>query len=44
LPKGADYMPYVQDVIANVRIPISAIRVYRGEQLVYEQEVRMRGA
>jgi hypothetical protein len=43
LPKGTDYLPYVEDLIQKIRVPISAIRVYKGISFVYERELNMRG-
>jgi hypothetical protein len=42
-PSGTDYQPYVNDLIHRVRVPISAVRVYEGDLLVYEKETKMRG-
>jgi hypothetical protein len=44
LPAGTDYVPYVDDLIRRVRVPISAVRVYEGAVLVHETETTMRGS
>ena len=43
LPAGTDYQLYVEDLIANVQVPISKIEVYRGDELVYQRDLPMRG-
>ena len=43
LPSGTDYDPYVEDLIRNVRVPISAVKVYKGATLVHERKINMRG-
>jgi len=44
LPSGADTSSNVKNLISNIRVPISAVRVYKGIQLIEEQKLRMRGA
>jgi len=44
LPGGSDPAPVVERLIACIRIPISAIRVYVGRELVDEVRLLMRGA
>lgn len=43
LPSGTDYLPYVDDLIRKVRVPISAVKVYEGNTVVYVRELNMRG-
>jgi hypothetical protein len=43
LPPAADYRPQIQELLTNVRVPISAVRVYRGLLLEEETELQMRG-
>ncbi|MDY6935081.1 MAG: hypothetical protein SVZ03_12775 [Spirochaetota bacterium] len=43
LPPGIDPTAYVERLIKNVKVPINAIRVYQGDQLVNEHSLRMRG-
>ena len=42
-PSGTDPAPYIRDFISKIRAPISAIRVYRGTQLIEEQQLQVRG-
>lgn len=44
LPPEADYMPVVEHLLENIRIPITSVRVYRGEEMVFERNLKMRGA
>jgi hypothetical protein len=44
LPPGADPDPVVAKLLQEIRIPISAVRVYRGHKLQDERKVRMRGS
>lgn len=43
LPPGIDPTFHVDNLISNVKVPISAVRVYRGDQLVSERSLPMRG-
>jgi len=43
LPSGTDYTPYVDDLIRRIRVPITAVRVYKGPTIIFEREARMRG-
>jgi hypothetical protein len=43
-PPGTDWEPKVQNLIRNLRVAASAIRVYQGTELVAEIELRMRGS
>jgi hypothetical protein len=43
LAAGTDSAPYVDDLLQRITVPISAIRVYEGDRLVFEKTVRMRG-
>ena len=43
LPPGSDPSPSVESLIENIRIPISSIKVYRGNELTYERSLPMRG-
>jgi hypothetical protein len=42
-PPGTDPEPRIQQLIQSIRIPISAIRIYRGSSLVEERPLNMRG-
>ena len=42
-PAGTQYADEVARLIANVNVPISAVRVYEGEKLVVDRVVSMRG-
>jgi hypothetical protein len=42
LPSGTDYGPYVDDLLQNIRVPITAVRVYEGPKLIHERRTRMR--
>lgn len=44
LPSGSDWKPYAEGLLKNVNVPISKIRVYRGSDLIHDQDVEMRGA
>lgn len=44
LPPGAPWQGYVEELIRNVRVPISEVRVYQGSKLLESRELRMRGA
>jgi hypothetical protein len=43
-PAGTDHEPLVERLLRNVRIPITAVRVYRGKSMIYERRLQMRGA
>jgi hypothetical protein len=43
-PPGTNPAPIVEDIIGNLSVPINAIRVYEGDTLILERELRMRGA
>ena len=43
LPSGTDYLPYVEDLIQKIRVPISAIKVYEGNTVVHEKKLNIRG-
>jgi hypothetical protein len=42
LPPQTDYEPVVGTLLKNIRVPISMIRVYKGDHVVYEQKLNMR--
>ena len=44
LPPGTDYTPIVEELKKGIRIPITAIKVYCGNQLIDEYEFNWRGA
>ena len=43
LPPGSDPEPYIAHLLSNSRVPISAVRIYRGKLLVEDRSVPMRG-
>lgn len=43
-PKDIDYELIVNNLIRNIRVPISSVRVYKGNQLINELILNMRGA
>lgn len=43
LAYDTDPEPYIREIINNVNIPITAIRVYQNSQLIREEKLRMRG-
>ncbi len=43
LPPEADYMPVVETILKTIKIPITSIKVCRGEEIVFERELKMRG-
>ncbi len=43
LPAGTDHVPYMEAIIRNIVVPISAVRAYRGKTLIDEIVIRMRG-
>lgn len=43
LPPDADYLPIVENLLKSIKIPIAAIKVYCGNQLVYNRELNWRG-
>ena len=43
LPPKSDPEPVVEDLLKNIREPISAIRVYKGDNLLSERKLKMRG-
>ena len=42
-PAGTDYDPLLDDLIKRTQLPISAVRVYRGSELLKERDLLMRG-
>lgn len=42
LPPQTDYEPVVKTLLKNIREPISIIRVYKGDHVLYEQILNMR--
>lgn len=44
LPPGTNAQPYCEDLLAHLRVPASAIRVYSGDKLVSETQLVMRGS
>jgi hypothetical protein len=44
LPPNADYMPVVETLLKNIKMPITSIIVYRGNEIVFKRELKMRGA
>jgi len=43
LPPGTDPEPYIQNLLSNTAVPISAVRVYRGNNLIEDRTIPMRG-
>lgn len=43
LSPNTDYQPYVDTIQKNIKVPISEIRVYKGETVIYEKKLIMRG-
>ena len=39
-----DHVPYMDKLLHDIRVPISAVRAYRGSELIDEIVVRMRGS
>jgi hypothetical protein len=39
-----DHVPYMHKLLRDIRVPISAVRAYRGSELVDEIVVKMRGS
>jgi hypothetical protein len=44
IPADEDHLPYVEDLLRNIRVPVSAVRTYRGKELIDAIVVRMRGS
>ena len=44
LRPGSDPAPVMEKLLHEIQIPVSAIRAYRGEELLDETKVRMRGS
>jgi hypothetical protein len=42
-PPGTDHKPLLDDLIRRMRVPISNVRAYRGNDLLEERELLMRG-
>lgn len=42
-PAGTDHEPLVDQLLRNLRIPVTAVRAYRGNAVIYEQRLQMRG-
>jgi hypothetical protein len=42
-PPGTDPEPLIEDLLYRIIVPISAIRVYRGDELWIEEQLPMRG-
>lgn len=43
LPPGTDPEPYIDDLLSNTNVPISAVRIYRGNTLLEDRAIPMRG-
>lgn len=43
LPADADYLKTVNDLISNIRYPITGVKVYQADKIIYEKAVLMRG-
>lgn len=43
LPSGTDLEPYIEDLLSNTSVPISAVKIYRGGTLIDERSIPMRG-
>lgn len=44
LPPNADYNERLNDLIRRLKVPVTAVRAYRGEDLILEKRLQMRGA
>jgi hypothetical protein len=44
LPPDVDPKPYLEDLIQHVTVPISGVRVYKGDEIIIEKTLPMRGA
>lgn len=44
LPPGTDPEPHIESLLHSLRIPVMAVRAYRGTTMIYEQKLQMRGA
>jgi hypothetical protein len=42
-PVGTDHKPLIDDLVRSIRVPISAVRAYRGNELLEERKLLMRG-
>lgn len=40
---GTDHEPLVERLLQNLRIPVTAVRAYRGNTMIYERKLQMRG-
>lgn len=43
LPPGTDASPHIEELIRNANVPISAVRAYRGQTVIVERQLPMRG-
>lgn len=43
-PAGTDHKPLIDSLLKNLRIPITAVRAYHGNTMLYERKLQMRGA
>jgi hypothetical protein len=43
LPPGTDPEPHVASLLRHVTVPISAVRIYRGQTLIEDRQIPMRG-
>lgn len=43
LPAGSDPSAVMDDLLRRIRVPVTAVRAYRGDVLIDELQVRMRG-
>jgi hypothetical protein len=43
LPPGTDPEPYIESLLTNTPVPISAVKSYRGNTLIEERAIPMRG-
>jgi hypothetical protein len=42
-PPGTDLEPLIERLQQNLRIPVTAVRAYRGRTMIYERKLQMRG-
>jgi hypothetical protein len=42
-PAGTDPEPLIERLLKNLRIPVTAVRAYRGTTMIYERKLQMRG-
>ncbi|MFH1672883.1 MAG: hypothetical protein ABIF87_05610 [Pseudomonadota bacterium] len=43
LPAGTDLKPVIEQLLRDIRVPISRVRAYKGNELIVDREISMRG-